>query len=279
MNALLSRYEGFIQRAAGNAVRVTASSQKVGDSLARLALVVAVAFAAGAAPGAHAQHKNESWTVGIAPVTALSSVGPAARGLDGVSSAHRNIARGIVRGWCDHDGAGLAAGLSVQARNFECRSLRGIGRESAIDQMGDIEMIGARRQVPVFLASSSEAFVRIVESSAASVREPMIVLSSGLVRMFEGLAESERKAALEFLVSRSLALDRGEGVDQADFRAVADAAFVASGAAQARGGVAAAFAFLARGLNEREALVMEAKEVAALESLDREISIVRQGLR
>ena len=281
MSDLFARYEEFIQVAASNEVRVTMGSGQGGGVVARLALAVAVACVVGAAPIAQAQEMGQSWTVGMAPVVVQRSGAPAMPGLSGISARHREIARGIVGGWCAGPGVSPVAEVSMQERNFECRKLRGVGQVSSIGQMGGVEMVGSRRQNPVFVANVSAPFVRIVESTSvvAAEAEPMIVLSAGLVQQFERLNDSERKAALEFLVSRELALSQGDVNAQADFRAVADAVFVAGGAAHARGGIVAAFEFLGKNAKGVEAREIVDGEIAALDLLSREIASLRQSQR
>lgn len=282
VSSALARYAAFLGQCAMGTVRTTICGPVDSGSFAKMAATLTVAFAAGVAPPAHAQAGGTSpaahLELALATISART-IGVSSRPVGGISNAHRSLVRTILGAWCDPVEA--SGQLDIVDRNFQCKKVRGIGSDSDLVQAAGAEMIGARNRTPVFLADSDAQFVRVAQAGPGAVAElePVVVLSRGLVERFSQSDPLLARTAIEFLVSRELALSRGHDTAHADFRATADACFVAAGAVQARPGVQAAFDFLvetSRGMDYERAV---AGQASSLEAIDREVSSVRQAMR
>lgn len=133
----------------------------------------------------------------------------------------------------------VSMAASIADRNLECRSVRGIGRDSSIDMLAEAEMLGELDGMPVFLSPSERLYVNHMESRGGEDKEwvPMLVMSRALVGKLLQLPQTERNAAMAFLLGRERALMRTTLDDAADFEGFQYACFVGRDLAKTQAGI------------------------------------------
>lgn len=234
MDEAMRRFDEFCRAARSGVVRAITHG---GDGMRLRAAAIVLALVAGGVGQAAAQ-QVAALTRASAPVAAMAPEGAFREQGDAVREALASMMN--YRCWP------VSMAASIADSNLECRSARGLGRESSIEMLSDAEMLGELNGMPVFLSPSERPYVNHMESRGG-VGEwvPMLIMSRGMVERLLRLPIAEQKSAMAFLLARERALMRSPFDDAADFEGFQYACFVEGDLVAAQAGVNAAVALAA----------------------------------